>query len=67
MQAMNAAQAREMLAASQQRPHLTTMIVPSPVTFRYDKTISNILKAGSLGSLVYIEVYTILHLPPSST
>ena len=36
------------------------MIVPSPFTLPYDKTISNILKAGSLGSLLYIEVWTIL-------
>ena len=55
-QAMNAKEAKEMLSLSRQHPELVTMIVPSPITFEYDATISNIIKAGSLGDLVYIEV-----------
>lgn len=55
---MNARQAHEMLQASLARPHLTTMVVPAPVTFEYDATISKILKERRLGDLVYIEAYS---------
>jgi len=64
MQAMDAREAREMLQASQENPHLTAMIVPSPASLPWDATLSNILKAGSLGDLVYIEVLP--HPPPLS-
>lgn len=55
-QAMDAKEAKEMLVLSRQHPELVSMIVPSPITFTYDATVINILKAGTLGSLVYIEV-----------
>ena len=53
---MNAKEAKEMLDVSREYPNLVAQIVPSPITFEYDATISNIIKAGSLGSLVYAEV-----------
>lgn len=56
LQALNAREAKEMLDVSRQYPKLVAQIVPSPITFEYDATISNIIKAGSLGSLVYVEV-----------
>lgn len=53
---MNASEAKAMLDASMQHPELTAMVVPGSTTFEFDATISNILKAGSLGDLIYIEV-----------
>lgn len=48
-----------MLDLSRQHPKLVTMVVPSPITFEYDATIINILKAGTLGNLLYIEVLSV--------
>lgn len=56
MQAMNAQEAKEMLKASQAKPHLITQIVPSPITFTWDATIQDIIKEQKLGQLLYIEV-----------
>lgn len=53
---MNASEAREMLHESQKQPHLTTMVVPSPITFPYDAKVKSILHSGVLGTLIYIEV-----------
>ena len=53
---MNASEAREMLRMSQKHPELVTQIVPSPITFEWDETIADIIKAGTLGDLIYIEV-----------
>lgn len=49
--AMNAAEAHTMLAASQAHPHLIAQIVPSPFTFRVDRTIQDLLADGYLGEL----------------
>lgn len=55
-QAANAAEAKEMYLASLRRPQLVAQVVPSPITFKYDATIQDVLKRGVLGELVYIEV-----------
>ena len=64
---MNAREAKEMLDVSRQYPDLVAQVVPSPITFEYDATISNIIKAGSLGSLVYVEVRRLIPLLPSGS
>ena len=53
---MNASEAREMHQASLRHPGLVTQVVPSPLTFQYDATIQDIVKKGTLGDLLYIEV-----------
>lgn len=54
--AMNAAEARAMLAASQAHPNLIAQIVPSPFTFRVDRTIQDLLADGYLGDLYAMNV-----------
>ncbi|CAL8462816.1 g2350 [Coccomyxa elongata] len=54
--AMNAAEARELYQESLRHPHLVTQVVPSPITFRYDATIQDIIRQGTLGDLIYVEV-----------
>ena len=49
--AMNAAESHAMLAASQAHPNLIAQIVPSPFTFRVDRTIQDLLAEGYLGDL----------------
>lgn len=49
--AMNAAEARKMLAASRRHPRLTAQLVPSPFTLRVDRTVQRILGEGGLGAL----------------
>jgi predicted dehydrogenase len=56
VQAANAAEAKEMYQASLRRPQLVTQVVPSPITFKYDATIQDIIKRGVLGELIYVEV-----------
>ena len=53
---MNASEAREMYQASLRHAHLVTQVVPSPLTYDYDATIQEIIKQGTLGELLYIEV-----------
>jgi hypothetical protein len=53
---MNASEAREMYQASLRHAHLVTQVVPSPLTYDYDATIQDIIKQGTLGELLYIEV-----------
>ena len=61
VQAMNLREAREMLAASQERPDLIAQIVPSPLTLHFDNTIQNIIYQGcNLGDLLYIQVILVL-------
>jgi predicted dehydrogenase len=50
--AMDAAEAREMLASARDHPELITQIVPSPLTLRWDRTIRRVLGEGDLGRLV---------------
>ena len=53
---MNAAEARELYQESLRHPHLVTQVVPSPITFKYDATIQDIIQKKLLGELVYVEV-----------
>jgi len=54
--AMNAAEARAMLAVSQAHPNQIAQIVPSPFTFRVDRTIQDLLAAGYLGELYAMNI-----------
>jgi len=54
--AMNAAEARAMLAAARQRPHLVTQLVPAPHTLTVDSTIQRLIAEGYLGDLLAVEV-----------
>jgi predicted dehydrogenase len=54
--AMNAAEAHAMLKKSQEHPGLTAQIVPSPLTFRVDRTIQELLAAGYVGDLYAVRV-----------
>lgn len=54
--ALNAREAREMLAASQRHPQLITQVVPSPFTLRYDEMIRTLIGDGYLGELFAIDV-----------
>lgn len=49
--AMNAAEARQMLEASQARPELVTQIVPSPLGLRAHKVVKRMIAEGFLGEL----------------
>jgi predicted dehydrogenase len=54
--AMNAAEAHTMLKKSQQHPNLVAQIVPSPFTFRVDRTIKDLMAEGYLGELYSLVV-----------
>jgi predicted dehydrogenase len=54
--AMNATEARAMLAASQAHPNQVAQIVPSPFTFRVDETIKDLLAAGYIGELYSMNI-----------
>jgi predicted dehydrogenase len=54
--AMNAAQAREMLAAARAKPHLVAQVVPSPFTLPFDRAIQRLLAEGYLGDVLMVEV-----------
>ncbi|MCS6975639.1 MAG: Gfo/Idh/MocA family oxidoreductase [Gemmatales bacterium] len=47
--AMNAAEAHRMLAASKQRPHLVTQVVPSPFGLRGHEVMKELLRTGYIG------------------
>lgn len=49
--AMNADEARQMLAASAQRPELVTQIVPSPLGLRAHAVVKRMLAEGYIGEL----------------
>lgn len=49
--AMNAAEARQMLAASRARPKLVTQVVPGPTTFAADPMVMHLIADGYLGEL----------------
>ena len=57
--AMNAAEARKMLAASREHPNLVTQVVPGPPTFAADPTVQQLLADGYLGELQSLD----LHVP----
>ena len=54
--AMNAGEARAMLAASRGRPDLVAQIVPAPHTLGEDGTIRRYLAEGRLGDLLTVEL-----------
>ena len=54
--AMNAAEARAMLAAARRKPNLVAQIVPSPFTFKVDATIQDLIAEGYLGDILAIDL-----------
>ena len=54
--AMNAGEARAMLAASRHRPELVAQIVPAPHTLGEDGTMRRCLSEGRLGDLLAVEL-----------
>ena len=54
--AMNASEARQMLAASRARPHLVTQVVPGPTTFAADPMVMHLLADGYIGELQSIDL-----------
>ena len=57
--AMNAAEARQMLAASRAKPDLVTQVVPGPATFPADPMVMHLLADGYIGELQAVD----LHVP----
>jgi predicted dehydrogenase len=57
--AMNAAEARQMLAASRAKPNLVTQVVPGPATFPVDPMVMHLLAEGYIGELQSMD----LHVP----
>ncbi|HZN26330.1 MAG TPA: Gfo/Idh/MocA family oxidoreductase, partial [Burkholderiales bacterium] len=49
--AMNAREARQMLAASRAHPNLVTQVVPGPATFAADPMVMHLLNDGYIGEL----------------
>ena len=54
--AMNAGEARQMLAASRARPGLVTQVVPGPLTFPADPMVMHLLADGYIGELQAIDL-----------
>jgi predicted dehydrogenase len=54
--AMNAAEAREMLAASLARPGLVTQVVPGPATFPSDPMVMHLLADGYVGEVQAVDL-----------
>ena len=54
--AMNAAEARQMLAASRARPNLVTQVVPGPATFAADPMVMQLLADGYIGELQALDL-----------
>jgi predicted dehydrogenase len=54
--AMNAAEARQMLAASRARPDLVTQVVPGPTTFGADPMVMHLLATGYIGELQSLDL-----------
>jgi predicted dehydrogenase len=54
--AMNAAEARQMLAASRARPNLVTQVVPGPPTFAADPMVLKLLADGYIGELQSLDL-----------
>jgi predicted dehydrogenase len=55
--ARNAAEARDMLAASRRSPHLVAQVVPSPFTLDFDSTLTSMINDGYLGEVLAVEVH----------
>jgi predicted dehydrogenase len=54
--AMNAAEAHAMLRKAQEHPNLVAQIVPSPFTFKVDRTVQELLADDYLGDLYAVKV-----------
>jgi len=54
--AMNATEARQMLAASRARPDLITQVVPGPSTFAADPMVMHLLNDGYIGELQSVDL-----------
>jgi predicted dehydrogenase len=54
--AMNAAEARQMLAASRAHPNLVTQVVPGPTTFAADPMVMHLLGEGYIGDLQSLDL-----------
>lgn len=54
--AMNAAEARRMVAASRARPDLVTQVVPGPTTFAVDPMVMHLLADGYIGELQSLDL-----------
>jgi len=54
--AATAQEARDMLAASRANPHLVSQIVPSPLSFKVDALLLQLIGDGYLGDLLAVEV-----------
>jgi predicted dehydrogenase len=57
--AMNATEAKTMLAASRDHPKLVTQIVPGPPTLEVDSTMQSLLASGYLGKLLSVELHVL--------
>lgn len=55
--AMNAAEAREMLAASQRHPDLTCMLVPSSSGYSVDRALLGLIGGDLLGEILSVDVH----------
>jgi predicted dehydrogenase len=55
--ARNAAEGREMLAASRRSPHLVAQLVPSPFTLEFDSTLASMISDGYLGDVLALELH----------
>jgi predicted dehydrogenase len=54
--AMNAAEARQMLAVSRSHPALVCQVVPAPMTLAVDEAVCDLIAEGRLGDILAIEV-----------
>ncbi len=54
--ATTAQEARDMLAASRANPHLVSQIVPSPLSFKVDGLLNQLIGDGYLGNLLAVEL-----------
>src|SRR5919108_3394902 len=54
--AMNAAEGREMLAASRKAPQLIAQLVPAPHTLEVDSTLKRLLAEGYVGEVLAVEL-----------
>ena len=57
--AANAAEAREMLAASRAHPGLVTQIVPSPLTFKVDNLLTQKIAEGYIGDVLAVSLQSL--------
>ncbi len=57
--AATAQDAREMLAASRRNPGLTAQIVPSPLSFKVDNMLQEMIGNGFLGELLSVELQSL--------